>query len=80
MAIKSESPILSVTEAAARLGLSPHSIRKYIQKGLIHPIATVGGVHLLTEEECDRYGRERKRVGNPTFQRAKKKRLNKRKK
>lgn len=67
MAINSSSPILSVVEAAARLDLSPHSIRKYIQKGLIKPIATVGGVHLLTQDECDRYSREKRPRGNPNF-------------
>lgn len=67
MAIQSNSRIFSVPEAAKELGLSVHSVRKYIQRGLIKPIATVGGVHLLTADECARYNREKNPPGNPGF-------------
>lgn len=67
MAIKSNSKILSVPEAAVALGLSVHTVRKYVQRKLLNPIATVGGVHLITLDECERYNREKSPPGNPTF-------------
>lgn len=66
---------MSVVEAAKKLRLSVHTVRKYIQRGLLKPIATVGGVHLLTEDECVRYNLEKRSPGNPGFVRkARKKR------
>lgn len=67
MAIKSNSKILSVPEAAKELGLSVHTVRKYVQRKLIKPIATVGGVHLITQDECERYNRDKAPPGNPSF-------------
>lgn len=67
MAIRTKSKILSVPEAAAFLGLSVHTVRKYVQRKLLTPIATVGGIHLITEDECERYNRTKQPPGNPTF-------------
>ncbi len=67
MAIKTNAKILSVPEAAIELGLSVHTVRKYVQRKLIKPLATVGGVHLITLDECQRYNREKAHPGNPTF-------------
>lgn len=69
MAINTKSPIMDLAEAARHMKLSVHTVRKYIQRDLIKPAATIGGVHILTVEECERYNRERRKPGNPTFSR-----------
>lgn len=67
MAIKTNEILMSVAEAAAEMDLSVHTVRKYIQRKLITPFATVGNVHVITARECARYNRERNSPGNPLF-------------
>jgi len=56
----------TTTEAAAYLKLSEHTVRKYVERGLI-VAKKIGHLNLVTKSECDRYKRERKPRGNPNM-------------
>lgn len=52
-------------EAATLLGIDPRSVRAFINRGLI--AATKHGRDwLITQDEIDRYNRERRHVGRPS--------------
>ena len=48
--------LLSPTEAATRLGVSPQLLSGYVRRGLIHPL-TVGGGRLYTRHEVEELAR-----------------------
>lgn len=51
-------------EAAPLLGISPGSMRTFIKRGLI--VATKRGRDwFITQDEIDRYNRERRKAGQP---------------
>lgn len=50
-------------DAAVYLGLSHHTIRKYVQRELLVPYMTVGQNYLFLKPELDRYRREKRAVG-----------------
>lgn len=52
--------------AAEYLGLSPHTIRKYVQRGLINPFQAFGHIYVFDKKELDRYQKERRPQGRPT--------------
>lgn len=52
-------------EAAIYLGLSRHTLRKYVRRKLIRPCKTVGRAYLFASEELDRYRKDRRPVGKP---------------
>lgn len=51
-------------EAAPLLGLHPHSVRTFIQRGMIAAVKE-NGRYLISAEEIERYNRERRGVGGP---------------
>lgn len=59
------------TAAAEYLGLSRHTIRKYVQRGLITPHLTFGNLYVFDKKELDRYNKEKRPVGNPHGKRSK---------
>ena len=63
------SKLMTTEEAAEFLSLSSHSIHKYVQRRLLKPEMTVGSAYLFSAAECERFQRERKPRGNPTFRR-----------
>jgi excisionase family DNA binding protein len=58
--------VLTVAEAAKRMELSEHTVRAYIERGLIKA-RKLGQMWLITAAECDRYLRERRPRGNPNL-------------
>lgn len=57
--------IIDAHAAAAYLGLSRHTIRKYVQRGLIRASGSIGRAYVFERSELDRYLRDRKPVGPP---------------
>lgn len=64
MAIKVSDTVLTTTEAAKRMGLSEHTVRIYIGRGLLQA-RKLGPIRVLTASECDRYSREKRPRGRP---------------
>lgn len=64
MAIKVADTVLTTTEAAKRMGLSEHTVRIYIGRGLIRA-RKLGPIRVVTATECDRYMREKRPRGRP---------------
>lgn len=67
MLLQAKEPMLTTDEAAQYLNLSPHTIRKYVQRGLLKPKQTIGTAYLFLKSECLRYKREKRPRGNPAF-------------
>jgi excisionase family DNA binding protein len=63
MATHINGKIYKTAEAAAYLGLSTHTIRKYVQRELLKPLFVVGQNYVFAKEELDRYKKERRPVG-----------------
>jgi excisionase family DNA binding protein len=63
--MKSKHSIIDAHAAAAYLGLSRNTIRKYVQRGLIRASGSVGRAYVFDRSELDRYLRDRKPVGPP---------------
>lgn len=66
MAFKVSDTVLTTTEAAKRMGLSEHTVRAYIVRGLLKA-KKLGPIWLLTASECDRYKNEKRPRGNPNL-------------
>lgn len=64
MSIKVTDTVLTTTEAARRMGLSEHTVRIYIGRGLIQA-RKLGPIRVITATECDRYVREKRKRGRP---------------
>jgi excisionase family DNA binding protein len=62
--IKVADTVLTTTEAAKRMGLSEHTVRIYIGRGLLRA-KKLGPIRVLTAAECDRYTREKRPRGRP---------------
>lgn len=60
-----KEPMLTTEEAARFLKLSPHTVRKYVQRKLLIPKQTIGTAYLFLKSECSRYRKERRPRGNP---------------
>ena len=71
MPLDSSSPILTLPEAASFIGLSVESVRKYVQKGRLKPVATIGRAYLFTQAACEKFKPTIKPVGNPNFSKQK---------
>lgn len=59
--------MLTTREAAAYMGLSEHTIRKYVERKLLFPNQRIGTCYLFLESECNRYLKTRRPRGNPAF-------------
>jgi excisionase family DNA binding protein len=57
--------IIDAQAAAIYLGLSRHTVRKYVQRGLLRASGSVGRAYIFERGELDRYLRDRKPVGPP---------------
>lgn len=66
MPIKANETVLTTAEAAKRMDLTKNTVLAYIERGLIKA-RKLGPIWLISEEECDRYNRERRPRGNPTL-------------
>lgn len=64
MAIKLSNTVFTTVEAAKRMHLSEHTVRAYIERGILKA-TKMGPIWLLTSEECDRYNKERRPRGRP---------------
>ena len=70
----------TVRDAAKILNLSVNSVYQYISTGLIRG-TMFGPARMISQDECERFNRERKPRGNPNLQKpAKKTRSAKKKK
>lgn len=69
MAIEANVRVISTAEAATLLGVKQDTVRKWIQRGLIKPAATVGQSYLLSEKVCRAFKRKKRPHGNPAFSR-----------
>jgi excisionase family DNA binding protein len=56
--------ILTMQEAAAYLGYSEHTIRKYIARNLLSA-SKFGNTVILAKSECDRFSKEKRSRGRP---------------
>lgn len=54
------SPVLTLAEAAARLGVTPDTLRQQIANGRLRG-KKVGPIWVISEKELDRYRRESRR-------------------
>lgn len=66
MAMKVVDTVYTTAEASNYLGLSEHTVRKYIERGLIKA-KKMGSINLVTKKECDRYRKEKRPRGNPNL-------------
>lgn len=60
-----QEKLYSTTAAAARLGISPISLRSYIKRGLISPTLYAGSVRLFSESDLAAYQAKKKPIGRP---------------
>lgn len=67
MAIETQSTLYTTAEAADRLSLATDTVRQYIHRNIIKPTTKIGHWHLISEEECQRYEREKNPAGNPNL-------------
>ena len=67
MTLQANEKMLTTVDAAKFLKLSPHTVRKYVQRGLLVPYRRIGTACLFLESECRRYRREKRPRGNPGF-------------
>lgn len=65
MATKVTGMVYTTREAAKYLKLAEDTVRRYIYRGLISADKH-GPVYLVTQEECDRYKREKRDPGRPS--------------
>lgn len=56
--MKEGRDVLTITEAAAELGLRSDSLRQAVLRGAVKGMRA-GGIWLITREEVERYGKER---------------------
>ena len=56
--------LFTTNEAAARLGIQPRTVTRYILRGLIFA-EKLGRDWLITEEELKRFEADRRNVGRP---------------
>lgn len=54
-----ERDVLTITEAAAELGIRADSLRQAVLRGAVQGMRA-GGIWLLSREEVEKYRRERK--------------------
>jgi excisionase family DNA binding protein len=53
-----DEEVLTIPQAAARLGVTPDTLRQQVKRGKLHA-TRAGGIYLLTATEVARYDRER---------------------
>lgn len=51
-------PVLSIKEAAARLGVHPKTLRNWVDKGLVAHLKLPSGYRRFEEKEIERIARE----------------------
>lgn len=51
-------------QAAAKLGMKPDTVRRYVHRGLIEA-GLIGDVYLISQQELSRFSRERRERGRP---------------
>ena len=62
--MKVAETVYTTKEAADYLGFAEDTIRRYIYRKLINA-RKHGPVYFVTKTECDRYRKERRRLGRP---------------
>lgn len=65
MAIETTEKLYTTKEAGIRLGLGGDTVRQYIHRKLITAAGKVGHWYLISEAECRRYERKKRKRGNP---------------
>jgi len=63
--MKSIHQIYDSQAAAVYLTLSPHSVRKYVQRGILRPLRSIGRAYIFSREELDRFRNSRRSAGRP---------------
>lgn len=58
--------VMTTSQAAKYLKLAEDTVRQYIRRNIIRA-TKAGPIYLVTKSECERYKRERRPRGNPTF-------------
>jgi excisionase family DNA binding protein len=56
--------LLDLRTAAVRLGVTPGRVRQLVSEGRLQT-SRLGGVHVLTEQELERYTKGRRGAGRP---------------
>jgi excisionase family DNA binding protein len=60
-----------VPDAAQYLGLSQDTVRRYASRKVLRVSRKLGNMLVFSQAELDRYQRERRGPGNPTFRKSK---------
>ena len=66
-----QGEVFTTREAANYLGYAEDTVRRYVYRSLIRA-EKFGNSLLITKAECDRFKREKRGPGNPTFGKRKK--------
>jgi excisionase family DNA binding protein len=56
---------LTSGDAAKRLGVSHTRVLQFCDQGLLHPVRTVGGIRLFSQDEVDRLILRRQKAQEP---------------
>lgn len=67
MVLQANQPMFTTPDAAKFLKLSEHTVRKYVQRGLLTPSRSIGNAYIFLESELRRYKKNKRPRGNPTF-------------
>ena len=54
--------LLTTGKIAARFGVHPSTVHRWVQQGLLHPATEAGGYRLFAESEVDRFAAGREAV------------------
>jgi predicted site-specific integrase-resolvase len=57
--------MLTIKEAAEYLCYSEHTIRTYLQRGLLKKAGKFGMSAVILKSECDRFSKEKRAPGRP---------------
>ncbi len=57
-----EEPLLTTSDAAQRLGLTPDAVRQMERRGRLPATRTEGGVRLFRARDVEKLARERERL------------------
>lgn len=56
-----EGVILTSAEVADELGVQHDTVRKYVQRGLLHPLKNIGSAYVFLSSEFKRFQKSRRK-------------------